>query len=145
MYCELDRLHALLAKCTVTSEVTINTAPGKDGWARTLLHSRCCIALHCTCTCLARCGSGRVRPLRRPASGRPFSILAVPGVCCFCCSVESGRRPFIATLPLAAPRPRMAASSSIRARYFYTNVSEHGKGQMFGRAVTGRHECTWNL
>lgn len=102
MYCELDRLHALLAKCTVTSEVTINTAPGKDGWARTLLHSRCCIALHCTCTCLARCGSGRVRPLRRPASGRPFSILAVPGVCCFCCSVESGRRPFIATLPLAA-------------------------------------------
>jgi hypothetical protein len=100
MYCELDRLHASLAKCTMTSEVTINTARAKmDG------HVRCCIlaaALHCTCTCLARCGSGRVRPLRRPASGRPFSILAVPAVCCFCCSVETGRRPFIATLPLAA-------------------------------------------
>lgn len=46
MYSELDRLHALLAKCNVTSEVTITIAHGKDAWARTMLHSRCCIALH---------------------------------------------------------------------------------------------------
>jgi hypothetical protein len=145
MYSELDRLHALLAKCTVTSEVTVTTAHGKDGWARTMLH---CIALHLH---LHLPRSMRLWP-RAPSA--PASLRASVFNSC-----RAGRvllllfgrvRPApIYRDPAAgsatSPRPRMAASSWIRARYFYTNVSEHGKGQMFGRAVTGRHECTWNL